>query len=125
MLLPGTFVVLWSTGFVFGKLGMPATKPFTFLEIRYLIVIALMTIIAVVTRAPWPKRGELWRIGVAGLVRARVAQSLSERHHATAKPATSSSGTANPIHFNTRRTLTLVPRSHRKPQEGCSRMCSG
>lgn len=67
MLLPGTFVVLWSTGFVFGKLGMPSTKPFTFLEIRYLVVIALLSVIALVTHAPWPKRREVWRIAVAGL----------------------------------------------------------
>jgi drug/metabolite transporter (DMT)-like permease len=67
LLLPGIFVVLWSTGFVFGKLGMPATKPFTFLELRYLIVIAVLTVIALVSRVPWPKRGELWRIAVGGL----------------------------------------------------------
>ena len=65
--LPAIFVVLWSTGFVFGKLGMPSTKPFTFLEIRYIIVISLLTLIALVTRAPWPPRRELWRIAIAGL----------------------------------------------------------
>ncbi len=65
--LPSVFVVLWSTGFVFGKLGMPSTKPFTFLEIRYFIVISVLTMIALVTRAPWPPRRELWRIAVSGL----------------------------------------------------------
>ena len=67
LLLPAVFVVLWSTGFVFGKLGMPSTKPFTFLEIRYFVVITLLSLIAVLTQAPWPPRRELWRIAVSGL----------------------------------------------------------
>ena len=51
LLLPAVFVVLWSTGFVFGKLGMPSTKPFTFLEIRYFVVITLLSLIAVLMTA--------------------------------------------------------------------------
>jgi drug/metabolite transporter (DMT)-like permease len=55
--LPAVFVFLWSTGFVAGKYGMPHTGPFTFLSIRYLIVIFLLTGVALLTRAPWPRRG--------------------------------------------------------------------
>jgi drug/metabolite transporter (DMT)-like permease len=66
-LLPGVFVVLWSSGFVFAKLGLPFVGPFTFLEIRYLIVIALLTALSLATAAPWPSRDRLLPIAVAGL----------------------------------------------------------
>jgi drug/metabolite transporter (DMT)-like permease len=37
--------------------------------VRYLLVVSLMTLIALVTRAPWPKDGRQWfHIGVAGLL---------------------------------------------------------
>lgn len=67
LLLPALFVILWSTGFVAGKFGMPSARPFTFLEIRYVIVLGLLVLIALVTRAPWPKRRELLPIAVGGL----------------------------------------------------------
>jgi drug/metabolite transporter (DMT)-like permease len=66
--MPSVFVVLWSTGFVAGKLGMPSAGPFMFLEIRYFVVIALLTLVAIATHAPWPKRGEIPAIAVAGLL---------------------------------------------------------
>jgi len=66
--LPGVFVVLWSSGFVAGKFGMPYAGPFTFLEIRYAIVVALLTLVAIATRAPWPRRDKIPAIAVAGLL---------------------------------------------------------
>jgi drug/metabolite transporter (DMT)-like permease len=66
--LPGVFVVLWSTGFVAGKLGMPHAGPFMFLEIRYAVVIVLLAIVAFATAAPWPKRSEIPAIAIAGLL---------------------------------------------------------
>lgn len=67
--LPLLFVVLWSTGFIGARLGLPHAPPLTFLFIRYLAVIVLMTAIALATRAPWPKGAGAWaRIGVAGLL---------------------------------------------------------
>ena len=65
--LPAVFVFLWSTGFVAGKYGMPHAGPFTFLSIRYLIVIFLLTGVALLTSAPWPKRGEIAPIAISGL----------------------------------------------------------
>ena len=66
---PFVFVVLWSTGFIGARLGLPHTEPLTFLLIRYLAVIVLMTLVALAMRAPWPARWRDWvHMGVAGLL---------------------------------------------------------
>ena len=52
--IPALFVVLWSTGFIFAKLGMPAAEPATFLAVRFLIVIPLLVALALALRARWP-----------------------------------------------------------------------
>ena len=49
------FVLLWSTGFIGAKLGLPYAEPFTFLLIRFWLVTAMVLVLAVVTRAPWPR----------------------------------------------------------------------
>lgn len=51
---PALFVLLWSTGFIASKLGAPHAEPFTFLSVRFLLVIAIMVPICLVARAPWP-----------------------------------------------------------------------
>ncbi len=66
---PLLFVVLWSTGFIGARLGLPHIEPLTFLLIRYCAVLGLMALIALVTHAPWPASGkDWWHIGVAGLL---------------------------------------------------------
>jgi drug/metabolite transporter (DMT)-like permease len=51
---PALFVLLWSTGFIAAKFGLPYAPPLTFLLIRFALVAALMTTVAAVVRAPWP-----------------------------------------------------------------------
>jgi drug/metabolite transporter (DMT)-like permease len=66
---PLVFVLLWSTGFIGARLGLPHTEPLTFLLIRYIAVLGCMTLVAVLTRAPWPASASAWfHIGVAGLL---------------------------------------------------------
>ena len=66
---PLLFVFLWSTGFIGAKYGLPHAGPLSFLFVRYLAVIALMLLIALLTRAPWPKEPMQWlHIGVSGLL---------------------------------------------------------
>lgn len=66
---PLFFVLLWSTGFIGARLGLPHAPPLTFLLIRYLLVIGLMACIAMLTRAPWPQRRSEWlHIGISGLL---------------------------------------------------------
>lgn len=66
---PFLFVFLWSTGFIGAKFGLPFAEPLSFLFVRYLCVIVLMTGIALATRAPWPKDPRQWlHIGVSGVL---------------------------------------------------------
>jgi drug/metabolite transporter (DMT)-like permease len=65
---PLLFVFLWSTGFLGAKYGLPYAEPLSFLFVRYLIVIGLMLIFALVSHAPWPQEPRQWfHIGVSGL----------------------------------------------------------
>lgn len=64
---PVLFVLLWSTGFVGAKLGLPYAEPLTFLLIRFAVVICILVVLAVVLRRPWPRHaGQYVHIGVAG-----------------------------------------------------------
>ncbi len=53
--MPAVFVLLWSTGFIGAKYGLPYAEPFTFLVLRFASVILLLAAVAVITRAPWPR----------------------------------------------------------------------
>lgn len=66
---PLLFVFLWSTGFIGAKFGLPYAEPLSFLLTRYGLVIALMLLIALAMRAPWPKDRAQWlHIGVSGVL---------------------------------------------------------
>lgn len=66
---PFLFVFLWSTGFIGARFGLPFSEPLSFLLVRYLCVIVLMLVIAVLSRAPWPKDPHQWlHIGVSGVL---------------------------------------------------------
>jgi drug/metabolite transporter (DMT)-like permease len=67
--MPGLFVLLWSTGFIGAKLGLPYVEPMTFLVVRFAIVTVLLCGFAALTRAPWPADLALaGHIAVAGLL---------------------------------------------------------
>ena len=53
-LLPAVFVLLWSTGFIGARLGLPDAEPFTFLALRLAVASALLAALAVLTRSPAP-----------------------------------------------------------------------
>ncbi len=62
-------MVLWSTGFIGAKLGLPYAGPLTFLALRYWLAAALLALLALATRAPWPRRKmEVHHYAVAGLL---------------------------------------------------------
>jgi drug/metabolite transporter (DMT)-like permease len=63
---PLIFVLLWSTGFIGARYGMPYVEPMTFLGLRMLMVVALMALIAVCARARWPSRVEVGHSLVTG-----------------------------------------------------------
>jgi len=66
---PALFVFFWSTGFIGAKYGLPHAEPLTFLLLRYLLVVALMSLVAVLTGAPWPRDRRHWfHIGISGVL---------------------------------------------------------
>ena len=65
---PALFVVLWASGFVGAKFGMPYVEPLTFLTIRMIAVVALLAILAVLTRPTWPDMSGMRHSIVAGLL---------------------------------------------------------
>lgn len=67
--LPLMFILLWSSGYVVGKLGLAHTGPFTLLMLRFGLAAAALGVIAVLTKAPWPRRGREWaHLVVVGLL---------------------------------------------------------
>ncbi len=65
---PALFVLIWSTGFIIARYGMPHAEPMTFLLMRFALVLAVLLPIAWVWKAPWPQKDEAWRIALAGLL---------------------------------------------------------
>jgi drug/metabolite transporter (DMT)-like permease len=67
--IPWLFVLLWSSGFIGSKLGTPYAEPFTFLTLRFGIVLAILVPIALLTRAPWPQgKRQVAHVAIAGLL---------------------------------------------------------
>jgi drug/metabolite transporter (DMT)-like permease len=65
---PALFVLLWSTGFVGAKYGLPYAEPFTFLGLRLAIAAALLALLAVVLRsAGMASRPQYGRAAVVGI----------------------------------------------------------
>ncbi len=53
--MPGVFVLLWSTGFIGAKFGLPHAEPFTFLAVRLVVVLALLGALVAASKVPWPR----------------------------------------------------------------------
>jgi drug/metabolite transporter (DMT)-like permease len=58
--MPAVFVLIWSTGFVVARFGMPHAPPLTFLAWRYAFSILAFGVWIGVTRAAWPRPGIQW-----------------------------------------------------------------
>ncbi len=52
---PFIFVLLWSTGFIGAKYGLPYAEPFTFLFLRMCITVVVLSFMIMVFRPPLPK----------------------------------------------------------------------
>ena len=52
--VPVLFVVLWSSGFIGAKLGLPYAEPLTFLSLRFACVLVIMLPFALMARTSWP-----------------------------------------------------------------------
>jgi len=67
-LAPWIFVLMWSTGFIGARFGLPYIEPFTFLLIRFIIAAALLGAIGLALRAPRPSRAHAGHSAVVGLL---------------------------------------------------------
>ncbi len=67
--MPAVFVILWSSGFVGAKFGLPSAPPGTFLLLRFALVVALLLPIIALSRAPWPgTRAQAGHLAVTGIL---------------------------------------------------------
>ncbi|WP_326939599.1 DMT family transporter [Actimicrobium sp. GrIS 1.19] len=65
--MPWLFVLLWSTGFIVAKFGLPFAPPLTFLLLRFAGVLLILVPLVGLVRAPWPV-GSRRHIAVAGVL---------------------------------------------------------
>lgn len=65
-LAPLLFVLLWSSGFIGARLGLPYIEPMTFLAVRMALVVVLLVGIALVARVRWLTGAEIGHSLVAG-----------------------------------------------------------
>ena len=67
--MPGVFVLIWSTGFVVARYGMPHAPPLGFLVLRYALSLAAFLIWITLARAVWPRtRSQWWHLAAAGVL---------------------------------------------------------
>lgn len=65
-LVPVFFVLLWSTGFITAKFGLPYAPPLTFLILRYAGAALVLVALACAARARWPRQAG--HLAVAGIL---------------------------------------------------------
>ncbi len=67
--MPLVFVLIWSTGFIVAKYGLPYAPPLTFLALRYFFSILCFLGWIHLVRAPWPVERRQWaHLAVTGVL---------------------------------------------------------
>jgi drug/metabolite transporter (DMT)-like permease len=67
--VPALFVLIWSTGFFIGKLGLGYAPPFTILLLRFAVAAAVMSVLGLGLRASWPRsRRQVLHLAVVGVL---------------------------------------------------------
>jgi drug/metabolite transporter (DMT)-like permease len=67
--MPVIFVLIWSTGFIVARYGMPHSPPMKFLAMRYVLSVACFLAWAWLARAAWPSgRAQLGHLAVTGVL---------------------------------------------------------
>ena len=67
--MPLVFVLIWSTGFIVARYGMPHAPPFKFLAMRYALSILCFLLWVRLRRVPWPQDGRQWvHLAVTGVL---------------------------------------------------------
>lgn len=65
--MPAVFVLIWSTGFIVAKFGLPYAPPLTFLLLRFIGVLLVLGPLVLLMRSPWPT-GKVGHIALAGVL---------------------------------------------------------
>jgi drug/metabolite transporter (DMT)-like permease len=66
--MPAVFVLIWSTGFIVARYGMPHAPPMKFLAVRYALSVAAFLLWAWLARAAWPRNGrQLAHLAITGI----------------------------------------------------------
>ena len=58
--MPWAFVLIWSTGFIVARFGMPHSPPLTFLSIRFALSALCFGMWVALSRAVWPQGRAQW-----------------------------------------------------------------
>ena len=67
--MPVVFVLIWSTGFIVARYGMPHAPPMKFLALRYALSVGCFAIWAVAARVAWPvDRRQFKHLAVIGVL---------------------------------------------------------
>jgi drug/metabolite transporter (DMT)-like permease len=66
---PVVFVLIWSTGFIVARYGMPHSPPFSFLLLRYILSIACFLPWILMAKVAWPQTRSQWlHLSVTGVL---------------------------------------------------------
>ena len=67
--MPVVFVLIWSTGFIVAKYGLPYAPPLSFLSIRYALSLLCFLAWIAIARVAWPQSRSQWlHLGVTGVL---------------------------------------------------------
>jgi drug/metabolite transporter (DMT)-like permease len=67
--MPWVFVLIWSTGFVVARFGMPYSPPLTFLSIRYALSLACFGAWIAIAGVAWPRDKTQWaHLAIVGML---------------------------------------------------------
>ncbi|WP_432726336.1 DMT family transporter [Variovorax sp. W6] len=67
--MPAVFVLIWSTGFIVARYGMPYAPPLKFLAVRFALSLACFAAWVALARVEWPKQKAQWgHLAVTGIL---------------------------------------------------------
>lgn len=67
--MPVVFVLIWSTGFIVARYGMPHAPPLSFLAVRYALSVACFLLWVLISKPTWPtNKGQYGHLAVTGIL---------------------------------------------------------
>lgn len=66
--MPAVFVLIWSTGFIVARYGMPHAPPMSFLVMRYALSLLCFLVWISIARVAWPQNRSQWlHLAITGI----------------------------------------------------------